>query len=78
MANSKFKLSLSEFVRSKIKGEIPHYYAVFADVVTNRFSKKEIYYFVYVMWDFAQMKNLIYNYMKQYFAIASKKWNRPF
>ena len=33
---------LSEFVRSKIKDDIPDYYAIIADDVTDRFSKKEI------------------------------------
>ena len=33
---------LSEFVQSKIKDEIPDYYAIIADEVTDRFSNKEI------------------------------------
>ena len=33
---------LSEFVRSKIKDEIPEYYAITADEVTDRFFNKEI------------------------------------
>ena len=34
---------LSKFVRSKIKSdEIPYYYAIIADEITDRFSNKEI------------------------------------
>ena len=33
---------LSEFLRSKIKYEIPDYYAIIADEITDRFSNKDI------------------------------------
>ena len=36
---------LSEFVRSKIKDEIPEYYAIIADEGTDRFSNKDILLF---------------------------------
>ena len=40
---------LSEFVRSKIKDEIPDYYAVIADEVTDRSPNKEILLLCYVV-----------------------------
>ena len=40
---------LSELVWSKIKNEIPDYYAIIADKFTDRFSTKKIYHFVFFM-----------------------------
>ena len=40
---------LSELVWSKIKDEIPDYYAIIADEVTDRFSTKKIYDFLFLM-----------------------------
>ena len=40
---------LSELVWSKIKDEIPDYYAIIAYEVTDRFSTKKIYDFVFLM-----------------------------
>ena len=40
---------LSEFVWSKIKDEIPDYYAIITDKVTGRFSSKEFNHFLYIV-----------------------------
>ena len=50
---------LSEFVRSKINDDIPDYYAIIVDEVTDGFSNKEILLLCLRSKDFTQMKNLI-------------------
>ena len=49
---------LSEFVWSKIKDEIPDYYSIMADEVTDRLSYKEILLLCLRDVNFAEMKSL--------------------